>query len=128
MGMLHTDLAQWDAAERAYSAARQIFVEQGDAQRQHAVEVNQVELWIARGNLNKHERSVSIFSPSCAPHQSKLWLGEVYKHHAVVCRTLSQLDQAEASFQHAEETANEAGDLLLIAEVARERAEMYWQQ
>jgi putative nucleotidyltransferase with HDIG domain len=56
------------------------------------------------------------------------WLREVYKHYGSICRMNTQYELADIYLARAEHLAEESGDLLLAAEVAREQAEMYWEQ
>jgi putative nucleotidyltransferase with HDIG domain len=128
MGMLHTDLEQWDLAESSYREAHEICVQIGDVQRKQGVEVNQIELWIARGSLGEAREQCERLIAQARTQSDTRWLGEVYKHYGVVCLTMGQLERAEESFRRADDIASDAKDLLLSAEIARERAELYWQQ
>lgn len=127
MGMLYTDLEDWDNAERAYEDAREVCVTTGDIGYQRRIEVNQAELWIARKDLSRaRERCECLLrgsQDSIAP-----WLGELYKHSGVICREQLEFDRADDYFTRAASAAAETRDMLLAAETAREQAELYWLQ
>jgi putative nucleotidyltransferase with HDIG domain len=130
VGMVLTDLGRWEDAEGAYSSACDACATSDDRELLRRIEVNQAELWIARNELAKaRERCERLLNDAqrdnnvCAP-----WLGEVYKHYGVVCREQRQLDRAENWFTQAARLADNAHDLLLAAETAREQAELYWIQ
>lgn len=130
VGMVCTDLGRWDDAEAAYRAACDACESGEETGLLRRIEVNQAELWIARKEIVKaRERCERLLrDASNESHTSAPWLGEVYKHYGVVCREQQQLDQAEAWFEKAAKIAENAHDLLLSAETAREKAELYWIQ
>ena len=130
VGMVCTDLAQWDRAESAYDAGWKICASGDENGLRRRIEVNQAELWIARREIDKaRERCETLLNSARAEgNMSAPWLGEVYKHYGVVCREQKQLDVADEWFGRAVRIADTVHDLLLLAETAREQAELYWMQ
>jgi putative nucleotidyltransferase with HDIG domain len=130
IGMVLTDLGRWEDAEAAYDSACGACASSDDRELLRRIEVNQAELWIARNDLPKaRERCERLLNDARRDKNvSAPWLGEVYKHYGVVCREQRQLDRAEGWFAQAAKIADNAHDLLLAAETAREQAELYWVQ
>ena len=130
VGMVCTDLGQWDRAESAYGAACAICASGDENGLLRRIAVNQAELWIARKEIDKaRQRCEALLNSARAEgNMSAPWLGEVYKHYGVVCREQKQLDVADEWFSRAARIAGSVHDLLLLAETAREQAELYWIQ
>ncbi|MEO7102239.1 MAG: HD domain-containing phosphohydrolase [Gemmatimonadaceae bacterium] len=129
IGMVCTDLGQWEDAEVAYVAACDACVRSGETGLLRRVEVNQAELWIARREITKaRERCESLLQHASSEQCSSPWIGDVYKHYGVICREELQYDRADIWFGKAARVARDAHDLLLSAETAREQAELYWAQ
>ena len=129
IGMVCTDLGQWADAEVAYVAACDACIRSGETGLLRRVEVNQVELWIARKEITRaRERCESLLQHASPEQNSSPWIGDVYKHYGVICREELQYDHADRWFGMAARAARDAHDLLLSAETAREQAELYWAQ
>ncbi|MDQ2890133.1 MAG: HD domain-containing protein [Gemmatimonadota bacterium] len=130
VGMVCTDLGQWDDAEHAYDAACDACASGDETGLLRRIEVNQAELWIARKEINKARTRCERLLADARNEGgiSAPWLGEVYKHYGVVCREQKQLDRADEWFAKAAAVASSSRDLLLSAETAREQAELYWMQ
>lgn len=129
IGMVCTDLGQWEDADVAYVAACDACVRSGETGLLRRVEVNQVELWIARKEITRaRERCESLLQHASPEQNSSPWIGDVYKHYGVICREELQYDHADRWFGMAARAARDAHDLLLSAETAREQAELYWAQ
>lgn len=129
IGMVCTDLGQWEDAEIAYAAACDACAKSDETGLLRRVEVNQVELWIARKEIAKaRDRCESLLQHASTEPNSSPWVGDVYKHYGVLCRDELQYDQADLWFRKAARSARNAHDLLLSAETAREQAELYWAQ
>jgi len=130
VGMVSTDLGNWDDAETAYTSACDACAHSDDIGLLRTIEVNQAELWIARKQIQRaRERCESLLKDARNETNSAApWLGEVYKHYGVVCREQQELDSADEWFVRAARVAETSHDLLLAAETAREQAELYWAQ
>ncbi len=128
IGMLYTDLGEWDRAEETYVRAHAVATDDGDVRHEHRIEVNQVELWIARGDLAKARSSCERLMTEAESDPNAPWVGDVYKHYAVICRMESDLHRADVFLLRAAKVASKSHDLLLAAETAREQAELFWLQ
>jgi putative nucleotidyltransferase with HDIG domain len=128
LAMLYTDLRRWRDADEAYTRAAAICSAGGDLSRGLRIEVNRTELLIARRKLDEARRHCEVLLQKVAAMPGAPLLGDVRKHCGVVYRELGDLEMAEAHFREAERLAATTGDLLLAAEVAREHAELQWQQ
>lgn len=127
LGMLYTDLEDWDAAETAYEAAARACAGQDDVLLRR-IEVNQAELWAARRELAKARSRCDDLLRRAGHAAEEAWLGEVHKHYGVVCREGGEYAEAEQHLTRAARTADASRDVLLAAETAREQAELYWRQ
>jgi len=128
MGMLYTDLGDFDNAEQTYQQAYDACHNGGDVSYARRIEVNQAELWIAKRELDRARARCEQLLAEIGEDSSAPWRGEVFKHFGVVCRESQELERADAYFSRAARVAAETSDLLLAAETAREQAELYWAQ
>ena len=128
LGMLYTDLRQWDEAERAYAEALSECVASGNVGAQIMIEVNRAELWIAQREFDKARAACEAAFTLARRHGDERALGETYKHYGVIAREVGDIHGAEEYLGRAGQTAKERRDLLLAAETAREQAELYWRQ
>ena len=128
MGMLYTDLEQWDDATRAFDEAAQLAAVLGDVEARILLEVNRSELYIARGDFPTARdaclKALRMSEESGDSHA----LGEIHKHLGTVSRELGEYVRGEQHFESADVLARERGDVLLSAETARERGELYRRQ
>lgn len=124
LGMLHTDLGHWVAAERSYEEATSIASAAEDRSALVLLEVNLAELWIAQGQFGRArascDRALALALECADPHAQ----GESHKHLGVIARETGHYRLAEDHFVRAEALAGERQDILLLAEVSRERAEL----
>ena len=128
MGMLYTDLGDFDNAEQTYQQAYDACHNGGDVSYARRIEVNQAELWIAKRELDRARARCEQLLAEIGEDSSAPWRGEVFKHFGVVCRESQELERADSYFSRAARVAAETSDLLLAAETAREQAELYWAQ
>ncbi|GAC1515740.1 MAG: hypothetical protein NVS1B4_07470 [Gemmatimonadaceae bacterium] len=128
IGMVHTDLGEWGAAFRAYEDAAPGLAVHGDIPSRIILEVNRAELLVLRSRFTEAreacERAEAL--AEAAGDQSKA--GEIAKQHGVICRELGEYSAAEDHLQRAQAAARLRHDLLLLAETAREQAELYIRQ
>ncbi|MFI5239163.1 MAG: tetratricopeptide repeat protein, partial [Gemmatimonadales bacterium] len=102
VGMVCTDLAHWNDAEHAFSAACEACANDDDTGLLRRIEVNQAELWIARREIPKaRERCERLLRDAERESNTSPWIGEVYKHYGVVCREESQFERSEELFKRA---------------------------
>ena len=132
LGMLYTDLREWNAAEDSLSDAVRAAKASGDVAGRLRAEANRVELCIARGHYRKARQLARRLLSVGAAHggqpdgmQDGQWLGEIHKHLGVVARELGDMLEAERCFWQALWHADRRHDLLLRAETLREQATVY---
>ncbi len=128
MGKLFTDQEQWDQATRSFDEATQIARVLGDVGAQILLDVNRAELEIARGDFvaarDACMRALKLSEETGDAHV----LGEVHMHLGTVSRELGEYVRAEQHFESADVLGHERREPLLLAEIARERGELYRRQ
>jgi putative nucleotidyltransferase with HDIG domain len=128
MGMVYTDLHRWADAEKAFNEAIELCGQANDAVARLLIDVNVAELAIAKAD---YERARHVCEASLQRARS---LGdqraeaELRKHLGVVARETGYYANAETHFTLAEALAAARGDVLLQAELARERADLLSRQ
>lgn len=128
IGKLHTDMEQWESAARSLDEAAQIATILGDVGTQVMLEVNRAELQIARADFAAaRETCLKALRLSEVTGDSHV-LGEVHMHLGTVSRELGEYVRAEQHFESADVLGHERKEPLLIAEIARERGELYRRQ
>ncbi len=123
MGMLFTALARWDDADRAYTEAAALCDDVGDAGARTMVEVNRIQLWIARGDIARASAACDAILDSPAASDVRVY-GETLKLRGIVARESGDAVQADDFLVRALATARELQDPLLEAETLREIAEV----
>ncbi|HKR09831.1 MAG TPA: HD domain-containing phosphohydrolase, partial [Gemmatimonadaceae bacterium] len=126
IGLAYADLGELDAAEAAYDDAASAFAEDEDQQNEFTVLLNQIQLCITtRRFAEATARSERLLASQT---RDAPWLGEVYRHLGVIAREQAQYDKAASYLDQAAQRASEVDDLLLRADVAEQRAELFWSQ
>jgi putative nucleotidyltransferase with HDIG domain len=123
MGMLFTALKRWDDADRAYDEAAALCTEVGDAGARTMVEVNRIQLWIARGDIARAGTACDAILGGAAARDARVH-GETLKLRGIVARESGDPAQADEFLVRALTTARELQDPLLEAETLREIAEV----
>ena len=128
LGMLHTDLGQWEEAERAYDEAKGIASALGDLAALTLIEVNLAEYHVAQGAHDRASDACDRAMEIAERSGDGGALGEAHKIRGVIAREAGELAASEEHFARAEAHAEARQDLLLLAETARERAELHSRQ
>ncbi|GJG88241.1 hypothetical protein tb265_34220 [Gemmatimonadetes bacterium T265] len=128
LGMALADLGQWTGAERAYREALDIATRAGDSDGQIRLHGNLAETWIGRGDLARAHQACSDAMALAVTNRHANAVGEVHKLFGIIARESGALDVAEGEFGRAEQAARAREDLLLLAETAREQADLYRRQ
>ncbi len=123
MGMLYTTLTRWDDADRAYDEALSLCNEVGDAGAATMVEVNRIQLWIARGDIARATSACDMILASDAASDARVH-GETLKLRGIAARESGEPAVADDYLVRALATARELHDPLLEAETLREIAEV----
>jgi putative nucleotidyltransferase with HDIG domain len=128
IGMVHTDLGQWSEAERAFHEAIGAAEASNDTVTRLMIDVNLAELSIAQEDYQR-ARAVCTSSLRRARRiRDERGEAELLKHLGVVARETGKPDQAERYFDRADGLARSLQNVLLQAEVARERSELLTRQ
>ena len=128
IGMVHTDLGQWEDAECAFSEAVDAADAAGDAVTRVLIDVNVAELAIARDDFVR-ARAVCLSSLRRAKKIGDESVeAELLKHLGVVARETGHLADAEKHFDRADNLARARQNVLLEAEIARERSDLLTRQ
>ena len=128
IGMVHTDLGQWSDAERAFNEAIDASAAVGDVVTRVLIDVNLAELAIAQED---YARARSVCAASLRRARDigdERAEAELLKQLGVVARESGNPDVAERHFDRADLIARARQNVLLQAEVARERSEMLTHQ
>ena len=128
LGMLHADLRQWDAASRRYEEAQGIAESIGDLELRVKLAANVAELCVARGDFEAARGACDGARAALASAPDAAAACDVEKVSGVVAREFGEWQAADAHFERAAALASARQDLLLAAETARERAELYRRQ
>jgi len=124
IGMVHTDLGQWDEAATAYREAAEAADRAGDAVTRVLIDVNLTELAIAREDFVEARRVCAgslLRARSIGDEGAE---AELLKHLGVVERESGHLAVAEHHFATADSLARARNNVLLQAEIARECSEL----
>ena len=126
MGMLHMHRGHWRLAQRAYDEALATCSRTGDRSTRIMVEVNRAELHIARRDWPRARLACDSARELMRESGDARGLGETHKQYGVIAREQQRFEEAVDHLSAAMKLAEQAQDHLLIAETAREFAELYW--
>jgi putative nucleotidyltransferase with HDIG domain len=129
LGLLHAELQQWKAAERAYADALvSCAAAGGDVPSRIMIEVNRAAFWVARRDFDRARASCDTAGALAAEVGDERALAEIGKQRGVIARELGDFAGAEDQLVAARALAEGREDLLLAAQIAREQAELAWLQ
>src|SRR5439155_3836713 len=128
LGKLYTDLERWDEAVGAFDEAAQIASVLGDVGARILLEVNRGEMHIARAAYPAARDTCLKALRLSEDSGERQVLGEIHRHLGTVSRELGEYVRSEEHFESADLLARERGNLLLLAETARERGELHRRQ
>ncbi|MGZ8378140.1 MAG: diguanylate cyclase [Gemmatirosa sp.] len=124
LGLLHTHQRRWEDAHRAFAEACDIADVAGDLSARILLDVNFAELWVARGEYAYAQGAVRHALDLASRTGDAAAIGQATKLQGIIAREAGDLDEAEQHFVRAEEMAATRTDILLQAEIARERADL----
>jgi len=128
LGMVYTDTERWEEAEHAYREAVELARDLGDIALRVQIEVNVVEMWIARGDIPRARAAADAAMALASKMGDTQVPGDAYRLLGVIARESGELARAEQLLARAAEIATSRQDLLLLAETAREQAEVHRRQ
>ena len=124
LGLLYFATKRWDDAERAFAEAIQISDLAGDVSTRIVLDVNRAELWITRGEFARAQVSIDRVLEVASRNSDASVIGKATKLLGVIAREVGDFAEAERQFLRADELATTREEVLLQAEVARERADL----
>ena len=127
-GMVFTDTERWDEAADAYREALELGRDLGDVSLRVQIEVNVVEMWVARGDLSTARAAADAAMALASELGDAQVPGDAYRLMGVIARESGDLTRAEVMLDRAAEVASARQDLLLLAETSREQAEVHRRQ
>jgi putative nucleotidyltransferase with HDIG domain len=125
MAMAYASLKRWAEAERCYEEALDQTRKTFDRATGRMIEINQVELWIARGRIDHAARAGHRVLGEAEGAGDQRAIGEISKHLGCIARERGELEKSEEWLAAAYANATKREDLLLAAETAREQAELF---
>jgi putative nucleotidyltransferase with HDIG domain len=128
IGMVYTDLGQWDEADRAFRDALDTAKTAGDVVTRVLIDVNVAELAIVREDFVAARTVCAASLRRARSIGDKTVEAELLKHLGVVARETGSHAVSERHFDRADALARERQNVLLQAEIARERSELLTRQ
>ncbi len=124
LGLLYIAQQRWDDAERVLLEGVQICELSGDPMTRTQLDINLAELWVRRGEYVRAQSAVRKALDAATQTGDASAIGKATKLLGVIARETGSFEDADRHFQRADEVATARGELLLQAEVARERADL----
>jgi diguanylate cyclase (GGDEF)-like protein/putative nucleotidyltransferase with HDIG domain len=128
LGMVYTDTERWEEAEFSYREAVELVRDLGDVALRVQIEVNVVEMWVARGDIARARDAADAAMTLASELGDAHVPGDAYRLMGVIARESGDLTRAESMLQRAAGIASARQDLLLLAETSREQAEVHRRQ
>ncbi|HEY0778894.1 MAG TPA: diguanylate cyclase, partial [Gemmatirosa sp.] len=124
VGAMHVAAREWAGAERALLEAARLSDFAGDLRARIRLDVRLAELWAARREFGQAQTAARRALDAAARASDAAAIGQATKVLGVIARETGNADDAERHLLRADEVAAACGDVLVQAEVARERAEL----
>lgn len=125
IGMLHSDLGEWDEADEAFRNALALLEHQGNREMIANVLVNRSEVMYGRGQVQDAIAMCDRAKAVYAEIGDELGRGEALKWKAHGLRLLGRHGAALSALNEAVRIAQRSGTQLLEAEATRELARVY---
>lgn len=122
LGLLFTKLKRYDEAEKVLLEGVQICELDGDVMARTQLDINLAELWVERKEFVRAHGAVRKALAAAAQSGDGSAIGKATKLLGVIARETGSFDEAEQHFIRADEVFMARGELLLQAEIARDRA------
>ncbi|MEP6779927.1 MAG: HD domain-containing protein, partial [Gemmatimonadaceae bacterium] len=122
LGLLFITQERWEEAEKVLLEGVQICELNADAQSRTQLDINLAGLWVKRGEFVRAHGAVRKALAAAGESGDGYAIGEATRLLGVIARETGDFEEAEAQFLRADEVAKARGELLLQAEIARDRA------
>ncbi|GJG88282.1 hypothetical protein tb265_34630 [Gemmatimonadetes bacterium T265] len=124
LGALYATAHEWADAERALLEAGRMSDVAGDLRGRVRADVRLAEVWIGRGEFAQAQTAVRRALDVAARASDAPAIGSATKLLGIIARETGDPEEAERHLLRADEVAAACRDVLVQAEVARERAEL----
>jgi putative nucleotidyltransferase with HDIG domain len=125
IGLLHSDVGEWAAAELSYNAAYQLAERESDHPSMAKIECNRANLFLMRQQFERAreccEKAFRIFSRL----GSDSGLGAVHRYYGILYRETGKVQMAHVHFSLALKLARACDSALLEAETESDRAKLF---
>lgn len=122
LGLLFTKLKRYDEAEKVLLEGVQMCELDGDVMARTQLDINLAELWVERKEFVRAHGAVRKALSAATQSGDGSAIGKATKLLGVIARETGSFDEAEQHFIRADEVFMARGELLLQAEIARDRA------
>lgn len=128
LGMVYTEQGLLERADECYAQARESCARSGNLATQIWVEVNRTDLLIAQRRFAEAKASCEAALDLSIRLSDPRVSGKIHRQFGHLYRETGSFWLAEDHLRRAAAFAAEREDTLLAAEVAREQADLFWQQ
>ena len=125
LGRLYLEQGEWDEAAAAFAEAFDLAGSVGESSVCTMIDVNIAEMWVRRGDHGKAREACDRAMAREPVAGESLAAAEAQKIYGVIALARGDTTGAERHFDTADSIAARREDLLLRAQIARERAELY---
>lgn len=122
LGILYIAQQRWPEAETALTEGVQICERTGDTVARSQLDINLAELWVAREEYARAHGAVRKALAAAVQNGDASAIGKATKLLGVIASETGTYEEAERHFLRADEVATARGEVLLQAEIARDRA------
>jgi diguanylate cyclase (GGDEF)-like protein/putative nucleotidyltransferase with HDIG domain len=122
LGLLFILQKRWAEAESVLLEGVQVCESTNDSASRIQLDINLASLWAQRGEFVRAHGAVRKALATAVQSGDSSAIGMATKLLGVIARDTGNLDEAEQHFLQAEEVASARGEVLMQAEIARERA------
>ena len=127
IGMVHTDLQAWRAAEHAFNDALRQAEQRNDAEMLGTIQLNRAELFLQQQGYDDARVCVDQAFELFGRLGAKQGLAEAFRLYGSLFRVTRNFELADAHFDVVAELAEAADYLLLQAETRAEHALVYFE-
>ena len=120
----YADLKRWNAAEQAFAAAASAATARHSEPLLAAIELGRAEMALDRANIERAHAATDRALELARRLDDRALVARALLVAGIVARELGDLPRAERHLEQAARLADEAEDLLLVAETARELADL----
>ena len=124
LATLYADFKRWNAAEQAFADAASLATKQRNDGLLALIELGRAEMALDRSNVERAHAGADRALELARRVDNQSLITRALVLSGVVARELGDLPRAERLLEQADRLAEDADDLLLIAETARERADL----